>query len=51
MEILLNKTVRLSQDQITGLQKLALIEQRKFGQLIRLAVDRFLQNRKSKNGK
>ena len=51
MEILLNKTVRLSQDQIAGVQKLALQQNRKFGQVIRIAIDRFLQNRQSKNDK
>jgi hypothetical protein len=51
MEILLNKSVRLSQDQIASVEKLALQQNRKFGQIIRIAIDRFLQNRQSKNGK
>jgi hypothetical protein len=48
MDALINKTVRFSKEEITGLRDLAEKEGRKFGELVRIAVDRLLG---LKNGK
>lgn len=50
METLLNKTVRLSLEQIDGLKKEAVRRNRKFTELIRIAVDEMLGLRASPNG-
>lgn len=51
MEALVNKTVRLSGEQIAGLKKEAARRNRKFTELIRIAVDEMLGiGRANRNG-
>lgn len=48
MDALLNKTVRLSQEQISGLEKEAVRRNRKLTELIRIAVDEMLLRKAGK---
>jgi hypothetical protein len=48
MDALINKTVRFSKEEIAGLRAMAEKEGRKFGELVRIAVDQLLG---LKNGK